>query len=62
MLEREPVEAYAVLEGTIQVMADLARGADLALRIGACEAMPPLDADARLRWQRVPFWRCCLVF
>ncbi|MEY4681040.1 MAG: sensor protein divL [Pseudomonadota bacterium] len=47
VLEREPVEAYAVLEGTIQVMADLARGADLALRIGACEAMPPLDADAR---------------
>jgi len=47
VLEREPVEAYAVLEGTIQVMADLARGAGLALRIGSCEAMPPLDADAR---------------
>jgi len=47
VLEREPVEAYAALEGTIQVMADLARGADLALRIGSCEAMPPLDADAR---------------
>jgi signal transduction histidine kinase len=47
VLERAPVEARAVLDGTVQVMADLARDARMTLRVEPDAWLPPLDADER---------------
>lgn len=47
VLERAPVDARAVLDGTVQVMADLARDARMTLRVSSGEGLPPLDADER---------------
>ncbi|MBL8700269.1 MAG: PAS-domain containing protein [Alphaproteobacteria bacterium] len=46
-LERQPVDARVVVESAVQIMSDWARSADLTLRMGESELLPPLDADER---------------
>jgi len=47
VLQRAPADASALLDGTVQVMGDLARAGGKTLRVLAPPDLPPLDVDAR---------------